>query len=187
MNKASVFALFAAAALSVGCASSERAKAARDKNPAPCPNVLVLQDASRAVEFSDENQTLENVAYTAEVTNVELVCRYFADEPIKASLDIDLAFGRGPKATSLDHEFTYFVAVTRRNQELIEKSEFTIPVKFGKDDLVERVSEEIDEILIPRKGEQTSGTNFEIIVGLALTPAQARFNRSGKSLKFPEL
>ncbi|MEL7488715.1 MAG: hypothetical protein AAGJ87_16055, partial [Pseudomonadota bacterium] len=46
-----------------------------------------------------EDQTLENVAYTAEVTNVTLNCRYFADRPIDASVEIDFAFGRGPKAT----------------------------------------------------------------------------------------
>ena len=101
-------------------------------------------------------------------------------------MEIDLAFGRGPKADAAEKNFTYFVAVTRRNAEVIEKAEYTIPVNFGKNS-VKLVEEEIKQILIPRKGEQTSGLNFEIVVGLALTPSQARFNRSGKSLKFPEL
>ena len=187
MYKASFFALFAAAAAVSGCTTSDRAKAAREKNPAPCPNVIVLQDAARIIEFADDTQSLENVAYTAEITNVELSCRYFADEPIDASVEIGLAFGRGPQADSLEREFTYFVAVTRRNQEMIEKAEFTVPVKFGREDLVERISEKIDEIIIPRASERTSGSNFEVIIGFALTPDQARFNRSGKSLKFPEL
>ena len=82
---------------------------------------------------------------------------------------------------------TYFVAVTRRNSEVIEKAEYIIPVNFGSRDSVKLVEEKIEQILIPRKGEGTSGLNFEVVVGLALTPSQARFNRSGKSLKFPEL
>ena len=187
MNKALAFALIAAATAAAGCASSERSKAARERNPAPCPNILVLSDASRAVEFAGEDEILENVAYTAEVTNVSLACRYFADEPIDASVEIDLAFGRGPQGLEENKEFTYFVAVTRRNLEVIEKAEYTIPIKFSDKNNVKQVEQKIQKILIPRASEKTAGTNFEIIVGLALTPSQARFNRSGKSLKFPEL
>ncbi|MEL7491151.1 MAG: hypothetical protein AAGJ73_10555 [Pseudomonadota bacterium] len=186
MNKALALALIAAATLSA-CESSERAKAARERNPAPCPNVLVLSDAARAIDFAGDAKALEDVAYTAEVTDVSLACRYFADEPIDASIEIDFAFGRGPKGVEGEKEFTYFVAVTRRNLEVIEKAEYTIPVKFGGRDNVETVTQKIDEIIIPRASEKTAGTNFEVIVGLSLTPDQARFNRSGASLKFPEL
>ena len=187
MNKALVFALIAAATVVSGCATSAREKAKREANPAPCPNVLVLKDAARAVEFVGDEATLENVAYTAEVTNVSLACRYFAADPIDISVEVDLAFGRGPKADSSQKNFTYFVAVTRRNQEVIEKAEYIVPVKFGDKNDVKLVEEKIKQILIPRANEQTSGLNFEVVVGLALTPSQARFNRSGKSLKFPEL
>ncbi len=187
MNKALAIALFAASITVSACESSETAKAARKRNPAPCPNVVVLDDAARAVEFDGDEQALENVAYTAEITNVDLACRYFADRPIDASLEIDLAFGRGPMGVGEEREFTYFVAVTRKDLEVIEKAEYTVPVDFGKKSSVERVSQEIDKIIIPRAGEKTSGTNFEVVVGLALTPDQARFNRSGKSLKFPEI
>lgn len=186
MNKALAFALIAAATVSA-CETSDRAKAARERNPAPCPNVLVLSDAARAVDFNGDDQNLEEVAYTAEVTNVSLACRYFADEPIDASIEIDFAFGRGPKGEQEQKEFTYFVAVTRRNLEVIEKAEYTIPVKFGGRENVKTVKQKIDEIVIPRASEKTAGTNFEVIVGLSLTPEQARFNRSGASLKFPEL
>jgi hypothetical protein len=70
---------------------------------------------------------------------------------------------------------------------VIEKKEFIVPIDFGGDDAVKRVRQEIESIVIPRKGEETSGTNFEVVVGLVLTPQQAIYNRSGKSLKFPDL
>jgi hypothetical protein len=70
---------------------------------------------------------------------------------------------------------------------VIEKAEFLIPVEFDKDRNVRIAKEKIDEILIPRKDNEVSGTNFEVVVGLVLTPQQAIFNRTGKSLKFPEL
>lgn len=181
MNKALALALIAAAA--TGCASS---KAKRAANPGACPNALVLTDAARQVEF-DGDEAIENVAYTAEIQNVELDCRFFENKPIDASLKVRIAFGRGPKAGSREHPFTYFVAVTRTDLEVIEKREFTLPIKFDGDASVKVVEEKIGEIVIPRSSETIAGTNFEVIVGMSLNAQQVIFNRSGKSLKFPDL
>jgi hypothetical protein len=71
--------------------------------------------------------------------------------------------------------------------EVIEKREFVAPVKFDGDENIIVIKQSIDQIVIPRKSEKTSGTNFEVVVGLSVTPQQAIYNRSGKSLKFPEL
>lgn len=182
MKKALAFASFAAFALAA-CGSTKEAKLA---NPAPCPNVVVLSDAARLVDFDGE-QRLEDIAWTAEVANVSLTCRYVADKPIDASMTIDFAFGKGPKANGESHNFGYWVAVTRTNREVIEKREYIIPVKFGDKDTVRRAEHEIKEIIIPRKDDKVSGTNFEVVVGLVVTPQQAIYNRSGKSLKFPDL
>lgn len=189
MNKALALALFAAALVLTGCVSDEsRAarKAKREANPGECPNVVVLVDAARGIQFAGQ-QRVEDVAYTAEVTGVELDCRYFGDRPIDASLKIGFAFGRGPKGEAANHTFGYFVAVTRTNLEVIEKAEYGLAVKFDDDKPVVTRIEDIEKIIIPRASETTSGTNFEIVVGLVLTPEQAIFNRSGQSLKFPNL
>lgn len=183
MRKVLAGALIISACALAGCGSSREA---RKSNPAPCPNIIVLSDAARAIEFDGE-QTLENVAYSAEITNVSLACRYFTDKPINAEIRVDLAFGRGPKGEARQHEFTYFVAVTRRDSEVIAKEEFSIPVKFDAKSDTARVQEKIDKIVIPRANAKTSGTNFEVIVGLSLTREQAVFNRSGQSLKFPDM
>lgn len=182
MNKALAFALFAALSLSA-CGSTKEARLA---NPAPCPNVVVLADAARLVDFAGE-PSLENVAWSAEIEDVSLACRYIANKPIDASMKISMAFGKGPKAEGREHDFAYWVAVTRTNREVIEKQEYLVPVKFDDAESVERVRHEIEKITIPRKDEETSGTNFEVVVGLVVTPQQAIYNRSGKSLKFPDL
>lgn len=185
MNKALALALLAAAVAASGCSSST-SRAARLKNPAPCPAGVVLADAARLVEFDGE-QRLEDVAYTAEIIGLDVSCRYFEDRPIDVAMSVNIAFGRGPKGAERRHDFKYFVAVTRRDMEVIEKAEFTIPVEFDDDQAMRLVKDEIDRILIPRLGKDTSGTNFEVVVGLVMTPQQATFNRSGKSLKFPDL
>ena len=184
MNKLLAGALFAAAAASSGCSSFK--KEAKEANPAPCPNVLVLSDAARALEF-DGGEELENIAYTAEITNVNVACRYFDDEPIDAEITIDMAFGKGPKGEAGKKYFKYFVAVTRKDLEVITKKEFNVVADFDKDKNLVFAEEEIDKIIIPRLNEDTSGVNFEIIVGLSVTAEQSIFNRSGKSLKFPDL
>lgn len=183
MNKRLASALIAAAAAG-GCSSMDQE--AREANPAPCPNVVVLNDASRMVEFDGE-QRLENVAYTAEITDVRTRCRYFGDRPIDAEVDIDFAFGKGPKGEFGEKYFRYFVSVTRTDLEVIAKKEFIVPIDFDDDRIVVVTEEEIDKITIPRASEETSGLNFEIIVGLSVTPEQAIYNRSGKSLKFPQI
>jgi len=185
MNKAFALALIAAALVG-GCGSTEKARLARERNPAPCPNVTALQEAARQIIFSG-GETIDDVAWTAEVSDVAISCRYVGDAPIDASIEIALAFGKGPKADSNARQFGYWVAVTRANMEVIEKREFVAPVKFDGDKAVVVITQSIDKIIIPRKSEQTSGSNFEIVVGLTVTPEQAIYNRSGKSLKFPEL
>ncbi|MDZ7628716.1 MAG: hypothetical protein U5J99_09990 [Parvularculaceae bacterium] len=186
MNKALAGALIAAAAAAAASGCAGNSKEAKLANPAPCPNIVVLQDAARLVEFAGEER-IEDVAWTAEIEDVSLACRYIANKPIDVEVNVNLAFGRGPKAASDEKDFAYWVAVTRTNREVIEKKEFLVPIDFGGDDPVRRVRQEIEQILIPRKGEETAGTNFEVVVGLVLTPQQAIYNRSGKSLKFPDL
>ncbi len=189
MDKASRIALFAAVtsvlAFSLaGCES--QSKGALERNPAPCPNILVLNDAARLIEFDGE-PSLDNVGFTGEITNVTLSCRYFDEKPITGSLEVDFAFGKGPSAVGNTKDYTYFVAVTRRDREVIAKKEFTVRGSFGNSSNVDEAKEKINSFVIPRADDKTSGTNFEIIVGFALTRDQVLYNRSGKSLKFPNL
>ncbi len=183
MNKGLAGALFAALVAASACAGN---KEANQRNPAPCPNIVVLADAARFVQFDGE-ETVDNVAYSGEITNALISCRYAEADPIEVEVDLTMAFGKGPKGANGPRAFNYFVAVVRRDLEVIAKEEFPAPVDFTDQRRVIVFEDEIDRITIPRAGENTSGTNFEIIVGFSLTPEQAIFNRSGKSLKFPRL
>jgi hypothetical protein len=183
--------LLAAVLMPLGACASvgdafEQARLADQANPAPCPNAFVLSDAARLIEFAGE-PSLDAVAWSAEVTDVRSSCRYAEDSPIRAEVSLDLAVGRGPAAEGETFELGYFVAVTRTNRDLIAKEEFTVPVTVRDGRVRADLTEDIEGILIPRAGENTSGTNFEIAVGLTLTTEQLLYNRSGASLKFPDL
>ncbi len=152
------------------------------KNIGPCPAALVLWDASRKVEIHGADK-YDNVGFTAEVLGTRSFCKYSGTRPLKADLDIDMAFGRGPAAVGDAKEYKYFVAVVRKKMAVIDKQFFTINVKFKPGQSIVRKTEHFGNITIPRAKENTSGTNFEIIVGLDLTPEELEFSRSGKRFR----
>ena len=45
------------------------------------------------------------------------------------------------------------------------------------------ITENINQIVIPRASIATSGSNFEVLVGFDVTPQMAAFNRDGKRFR----
>jgi hypothetical protein len=153
-------------------------------NVGPCPLMGVLYEGSRLVEFSEAGrERYANIAFTGEVQGVRGLCRYVDSDPIRMAIEIDMAFGRGPAATTDRKRYRYWVAVTRRGLAPIEKQYFDIDVEFGGREPVVTRQERIENIVIPRANETVSGENFEILVGFELTPEQLAFNRDGKRFR----
>ncbi|MES1156831.1 MAG: Tat pathway signal sequence domain protein [Alphaproteobacteria bacterium] len=153
-------------------------------NVGPCPLMGVLYDASRVVQFAAPNEErYANISYTGEMEGVRGLCRYVDADPITMSLSVDMQFGRGPSATSMERTYRYWVAVARRNQAPIEKQYFDVNVRWQPNQAVVAHTEEINHIVIPRATADTSGENFEILVGFDLTPQQVQFNRDGKRFR----
>lgn len=169
-----------------GCQSADFRQAARQANPAPCPNIFVLDLASRFVDFGGDAPSLDAVRYSGEFDDVITSCRYYADTPIYAQAAFAVSVGRSDASKEETYNIRYFVAVTRTNRDVIAKEVYELPVRFKRGERVVSLTQEIDEIVIPRAKSGTSGVNFEIAVGFALSEEQFRFNRSGDSLKFPE-
>jgi hypothetical protein len=152
-------------------------------NAGPCPLLGVLYDASRVVVFKGGEERYANVAWTGEMRGVRGLCRYTGTKPIELSLEIEMAFGRGPAAEADHRTYRYWVAVTRTNTAPISKQYFDLDVAFPK--AADRLAgaESIAKIVIPRANETISGTNFEVLVGFDLTPEQLAFNRAGKRFR----
>jgi len=157
--------------------------AATKQNAGPCPRAFALYEASRIVEFRDNEQRFENVGFTGEINNVRSLCRYYNDEPIDANLEITFDLGRGPAASQNAATYEYFVAVTRKNVDVINKKVFPMQVTFPAGEDRVRVVEDVEEIIIPRATATTSGVNFEIVVGFELTEAQRQFNAEGRRFR----
>jgi hypothetical protein len=153
------------------------------RNAGPCPFVKVLYDAARYTEFKEGREASAAVGYTGEIQGVSAGCEYKADEPIKVTMEILFQMGRGPQADGASKTYRYWVAVTRRNEAVIAKQYFDLPVNFtaGQDRIY--VTDKIGQITIPRAKATTSGANFEVLVGFDVTPEMAAFNRDGKRFR----
>ena len=149
------------------------------KNAGPCPSGASLADTARIVEFIGEKETYDQITYTGEVVGVKVFCRYVEDDPLLAEVEIDFAFGKGPQGEARQHDYPYFVAVTRRNSRVLAKQHFMTEANFRSGPVSGR-REVVSGIVIPRADNTISGANFEILVGFDLTPEQLAYNRAGK-------
>jgi hypothetical protein len=164
-------------ALLGGCFSLEALN--DDPNVGPCPVAGVLYEANRVAEIKGTERH-ENVGFTGQVEAVRGYCRYTGTNPITMEIEIDFAFGKGPKAEGSSKVYPYFVTITRRDRSVLAKEIYAIEARFPNDKDIVRQTEKIDGIVIPRATGTVSGTNFEIVVGFDLTPDQLAYNRSGK-------
>lgn len=157
------------------------------KNAGPCPYVKVLYDASRYVELKDDKEALANVGWTGEIEGVKSECQYRSSEPIRVQAAIRFGLGRGPQATGSSKNYRYWVAVTTRNQAVLNKQFFDIVGTFepGQDRI--HVVDTIKGITIPRANATVNGQNFEILIGFDVTPQMAEFNRLGKRFRPTEI
>jgi hypothetical protein len=153
------------------------------RNAGPCPYVKVLYDAARYVELKDNKETASAVGYTGEFEGLSATCAYKSADPIKVQVELLFGLGKGPMATGSQHTYRYWVAVTDRNNEVIAKEYFNLPVTFPAGQDRTMVKDELKGIVIPRIKPTVSGSNFEVLIGFDVTPEMVDFNRLGKRFR----
>lgn len=154
------------------------------RNAGPCPYVKSLYDAARYLEFKDDREASAAVGWTGEIQGISAGCAYKDDQPIKVRVEVLFEMGRGPQVEGgRQKTYRYWIAVTDRNRTVIAKEYFDLPVTFPEGADRVYVTENIDEIVIPRASVTTSGSNFEVLIGFEVTPQMAAFNREGKRFR----
>ena len=152
------------------------------QNAGTCPPAGAIYNASRIVQFSGDDQRFQNVEYSGEIVDVRLYCRYAGTDPVRAEIEIDFAFGKGPAGTSNRKDYTYWVAVTRRSGKVLNKEQFTVSADFS-DGPVSGTTEVLQRIIIPRADESVSAANFEVLLGFDLTEDQLTYNTEGRRFR----
>ncbi|WP_300579275.1 Tat pathway signal sequence domain protein [Phenylobacterium sp.] len=153
------------------------------RNAGPCPYVKVLYDAGRYVEFAGGQEASAAVGYSGEIQGISAGCSYEDEEPIQVVMELLFELGRGPTAQGSQKTYRYWVAVTKRNDAVIAKEYFDLPVTFSPGEDRTYVRQMLEGIVIPRAQLTTSGANFEVLVGFDVTPEMAEFNRAGKRFR----
>ena len=179
-----IFAVLSAFGLLAACSSSSLLGDAFDSrvNSGACPPAGAVYLASRIVELEGGDVLYNNIAYTGEIIDVRLFCRYAGTDPVRAEVEVDFAFGKGPRATSSSHTYRYWVAVTRRSGKVLSKEYFDVRADFGGDTVTGK-SELLQRIIIPRADDSISAANFEVLVGFDLTDEQLKFNKEGRRFR----
>ncbi len=160
-----------------------QAPLAQLRNAGPCPFVKTLYDAARYVEFKDNREASANVGWSGEIQGISAGCQYKDDKPIEVTMEVLFELGKGPQATGRSKTYHYWIAVTDRNKAILAKQEFDLPVTFPEGQDRVYTTEKIAQIVIPRAGVTTSGSNFEVLIGFDVTEQMAAFNRDGKRFR----
>jgi hypothetical protein len=162
-------ALLGAAVLALaGCSSSGP--------PKPCPRVGVLDEAQRLVRFAPgAGRDLTDVRFEAEIGVQRGQCAYRSkDTKVEVDIVVEIQAVRAPNAGRRG-EFEYFVAVADRSQRILERQSFTLAIPFEADRRSAGALEEISQTIPLKPGQ--FGSEFEIIVGFALSPDELAYNR----------
>lgn len=149
----------------------------------PCPSFGILGDAEQATVFRGAGRDLTDIAYKVSLSNASLECHYDNNKKqrrqvVKGTLKVNILAERGPALSATTITVPYFVAVTRSTKYVLVRSEFsqTLDLKQGT-----RVgSEEEIPVAIPL-AKDLKGDNYEVVVGIALTPEQLAYNRAQKA------
>jgi hypothetical protein len=153
------------------------------RNAGPCPYVKVLYDAARYIEMKDNKEAAAAIGFTGEIQGLSSACQYKSDDPITVEMEILFGLGRGPQAVGSSKTYQYWVAVTDRNQEVMAKEYFNLPVTFAPGEDRTLITDKVFGIKIPRGKASVSGSNFEVLVGFDVTPEMVAFNREGKRFR----
>lgn len=154
-------------ALLTGCAG--------EADTRPCPQAVVLTDASRQVKFSGPGRDLTDVLFEASIQAGRLVCDY-DDNELDWDLQVEVIAQRGPANSDRLANITYFVAVAQSDQSVLDRQSFDIVIPFPGNRTRVSGMEEVGQIINLRGNE--TGRDYRIYVGLELTREEIDYNRA---------
>jgi len=153
------------------------ASCAAEPETRPCPQAVVLSDASRQTKFTGQGRDLTDVLFEASIQTGSLVCEYDENE-LDVDLEVQVIAARGPANTDRLANITYFVAVARTDQTILARESFDIAIPFPGNRTRVSGLEEIGQVITLAQGE--TGGDYRIYVGLDLTREELEYNRANR-------
>lgn len=136
-----------------------------------CPAVAVVGDAGTWTRFEGEGRSVEDVLYTASISDVEIVC----EESDDVQSFVTFYIGAQSEGRIVNETVTvpYFVIVLKDNSEIVTKRIFDVALRFDSNGYAssrEMVSQYIPTI------EQARRYNYEFLIGFQMPVEDIVFN-----------
>ncbi len=141
--------------------------------PPPCPTVFPVAEAREVTRFAGQGRDLTDVLFEARIQDVVLLCGY-DDGVVEMYMRVRILAADGPANRGRKVRVTYFVAIATLDRKIVAREEFELEVPFeGNRTRVVAIDEVSPRIpLSPGR----TGADYIIYVGIALTPAELRYN-----------
>lgn len=153
-----------------------------DPTPPSCPDVRILGGASTQTQFAaGGGQDLTDITAEARFTSFNANCIEDIDPDtgigtITVELNARFDVVRGPANSTGTATFPYFVTVTDREQNVINKNVFNMNVGFQRNAFRVKALDDTVALVIPIRGER-KGADFIVYLGLQLTELDLEYNR----------
>ena len=149
-----------------------------DQGPLPpCPVVFPVAEARELTRFAGQGRDLTDVLFEARVEDVALICGYL-DDVIEVDMRIRIMAVDGPANESRVINLAYFVAIATLDRKIVAREEFNLEVPFEGNRTRVIAIEEVSPRIPLQAGQ--NGDDYVIYIGLALTPAELRYNQENR-------
>jgi hypothetical protein len=145
--------------------------------PPPCPRAAIVGDVAQMTKFRlGAGRDLTDVEYAAEIRDFGGSCEYRdKNRVVSVVTTINVVAELGPAAKVRKVSVPYFVAIIDGKNNILAKATFDAAIDFPEGQRKAGVSEETEQrIPLPAS---VQGADYEVLIGLQLTPDEIDFNR----------
>lgn len=136
-----------------------------------CPAVAIVGDAGVFTRFEGAGRSIEDIAYTATLTNLQNGCEQKDDVTNWVGFDLMVQSGAALQDRSLD--LSYFIVVLKDNNQIVSKKVYEVAVALdqgGRGQIRQRIEQIIPTV------EQARRYNYEVLVGWQTDPEDISYN-----------
>lgn len=151
--------------------------------PKVCPRVGIHNETSSVTKFAEGGTTEPgNALYRVELTDIQMECKYSGGtrQELEANVTVTVNAERGPKFTGGVGRVQYFVVVTDRAGNVLNKRVF--PLRFDLENKRAITFKEATWMYVNLAIQGSGGgAAFEIWTGFQLTEQELQYNRQRAS------
>jgi len=153
--------------------------------PPPCPQVRLLADGAKLTRFAPgPGRDIIDIVHEEKITGFAQGCEFETDDTGAGTLTVwaapTIVSSRGPANTSGRTEFSYFIAATDAQKNILRRDRYDRAFTYTRD--VPRIrwqNPEPEKIILPLKAGQ-NGKDFLVYLSLVLTRDELDYRRKNR-------